>query len=68
MGSPAKITGTVDGKTFAARTATWSTDATVQVFWFDNTQVTGSMRMTGVTAYDAGGRQIAHAKVYNYGE
>jgi hypothetical protein len=68
VGDPAKITGTVDGRTFVARTARWSADATVTVFWFDNTQVTGSMRMTGVTAYDATGKQLAKAKVYNYGE
>jgi hypothetical protein len=68
VGDPAKITGTVDGKTYVARTATWSADASVKVFWFDNTQVTGSMRMTGVTAYDTAGKQLAKARVYNYGE
>jgi hypothetical protein len=68
VGDPAKITGTVDGKTFAARTAAWSVNSSVKVFWFDNTQVTGAMRMTGVTAYGADGRLLAKAHVYNYGE
>jgi hypothetical protein len=64
VGTPAKITGTVDGKTVLAERAVWSNNKSVTVFWFDNTKVTGNTKLTTVTAYDAAGKQTAQAHVY----
>ena len=63
VGLPAKIIGTVDGKQVTATTAKWSADASVTVFWFDNTKVTGDSALTAVSAYDSAGKQLAKAPV-----
>jgi hypothetical protein len=68
VGSPAKITGTVDGKSVTAQMTTSSVGPSVKVFWFDNTKVTGDSSLTQVTAYDATGRAIARAPVYTEGQ
>ena len=68
VGSPAKITGTVDGESVTAQMTTSSVGPSVIVFWFDNTKVTGDTSLTQVTAYDAAGRELARAHVYTEGE
>jgi hypothetical protein len=68
VGTPAKITGTVDGRTVTAERARWSADPKVTVFWFDNTRVTGDTHLTSVSAYDAAGKRLAKAHVYTEGE
>lgn len=67
VGDPVKITGTADGRSVTAKTATSSVDPSVIVFWFDNTQVTADSNLTAVAAYDAAGKQIGHAKVNREG-
>jgi|tagenome__1003787_1003787.scaffolds.fasta_scaffold20922213_2 hypothetical protein len=68
VGNPAKITGTVNGKQIRAKTARWSANSKVTVFWFDNTKVTADSDLTAVSAYDAGGKLLAKARVYSEGE
>ena len=68
VGKPAKITGTVDGKQVRAKTAKWSANSKVTVFWFDNTKVTADSDLTSVAAYDAAGKRLAKAHVYAEGE
>ncbi|MEU5786072.1 hypothetical protein [Micromonospora lupini] len=68
VGTAAKITGTVDGKTFVAKQAVWSKNAAVKVFWFDNTTVTGASTLTNVTAYDVAGKKIGQAQVTGVGQ
>ena len=68
VGAPAKITGTVDGKAVTARMAPSSVGPSVIVFWFDNTKVTGDSKLTGLTAYDAAGKQLDQAPVYSEGQ
>lgn len=68
VGSPAKITGTVDGKTVVAKRAVWSEKSSVTVFWFDTTTVTGDTTLTSVQAYDRAGKKTAETRVYGIGE
>jgi hypothetical protein len=68
VGKPAKITGTVDGKQVTAKTAKWSANSKLTVFWFDNTKVTGDDHLSSVSAYNAAGKRIAKAMVYTEGE
>ena len=68
VGTPAKITGTVGGKTVTARTAPSSVGPSVIVFWFDNTEVTQDSKLTRVTAYDAAGKRLDQARVYTEGQ
>jgi hypothetical protein len=71
VGTPAKITGTVDGRTVTARMtvmATTQARTSVVVFWFDNTTVDGDSTLTRVQAYDPAGQQLAQARVYSEGE
>jgi hypothetical protein len=67
VGDPATITATVDGRSVAASTAASSVDPSVIVFWFDNTTVTADSNLTAVSAYNAAGNQIGHAKVNREG-
>jgi hypothetical protein len=66
VGTPAKITGTLDGRSVSARLTPMATPdgAPVIVFWFDNIAVDGDSNLTSVTAFDAAGKQIAQAPVY----
>jgi hypothetical protein len=66
VGAPAKITGTLDGRSVSAKLTPMATTdgAPVIVFWFDNTTVDGDSKLTSVTAFDAAGKQIAQAPVY----
>ncbi|GAA2675641.1 hypothetical protein [Actinoplanes palleronii] len=61
-GTPATIFGIAGSKKVAARTAPWSANTSVTVFWFDNTQVTPDTALTGVTALDVNGKTIAVAR------
>jgi hypothetical protein len=68
VGTPAKITGTVDGRTVIAKMTVMATPrarSSVVVFWFDNTIVDGNSTLTRVQAYDTAGRPLAQAKVYS---
>ena len=68
VGAPARITGTVDGKSVIANTSPSSANSSVIVFWFDNTKVTGDSELTRVTAYNAAGTQLDQAPVYSEGQ
>ncbi|GAB3705297.1 hypothetical protein GCM10027598_06350 [Amycolatopsis oliviviridis] len=56
---PAKrITSTVRGKPVEAKTAAWSEDPSVVIFWFDPGQVESSDVLTPLVAYDAKGQRL----------
>jgi hypothetical protein len=60
VGTPAKITGTVEGRTVTAwitLMATTQAQTSVVVFWFDNTTVDCDSTLTSVQAYDTAGKQ-----------
>ncbi|MGA5302439.1 hypothetical protein ACPCHT_21100 [Nucisporomicrobium flavum] len=48
----AKITVTADGRRVQARTAVWSEDPSIVVFWFDPAKVKSGTKLTKLAAYD----------------
>ncbi|MEV6908225.1 hypothetical protein [Amycolatopsis sp. NPDC051071] len=57
-GPAVRITSTVRGKPVEARTAVWSEDPSVVIFWFEGSQVQSSNVLTPLTAYDAKGQRL----------
>jgi hypothetical protein len=58
VGAAARITANFEGRTVQARTAQWSEDPAVTVFWFDPAE-TGARSMTKLTAYGSDGKAVA---------
>ncbi|MEV4709264.1 hypothetical protein [Actinoplanes sp. NPDC049316] len=57
----ATITTTVNGRRVQARTAVWSEDPSIVVFWFDPAAVKPGASLTKLTAYDEKGRTLPGA-------
>lgn len=57
-GPAVRITSTVRGKTVSAKTAVWSEDPSVVLFWFDQADVPSSDVLTPLIAYDAKGQRL----------
>lgn len=57
-GDAAKITAQANGDRVEARHAVWSEDPSIVVFWFDPAQVKPATKLSGLTAYDSGGRTL----------
>ncbi len=57
-GPAVRITSTVRGKPVEAKTAVWSEDPGVVIFWFDGSQVESSNVLTPLAAYDAKGQRL----------
>jgi hypothetical protein len=57
-GPAARITTTVHGRTVEARTAQWSVDPNVVIFWFNPDAVPDSTVLTPLIAYDADGKRL----------
>jgi hypothetical protein len=57
-GPAARITTTVHGRTVEARTAQWSVDPNVVIFWFNPDAVPDSAVLTPLIAYDADGKRL----------
>ncbi|WP_414936332.1 hypothetical protein [Amycolatopsis sp. cmx-11-51] len=57
-GPAARITSTVRGKPVEARTAVWSEDPSVVIFWFEGSEVESSNVLTPLIAYDAKGLRL----------
>lgn len=58
VGSPATITGRAGGRAVTARTAVWSEDPSVVVFWFDPTSVDPGRKLTLLAAFDRQGGKL----------
>lgn len=56
-----KITVVADGRRVQARTAVWSEDPSIVVFWFDPAEVKPDAELTKLTAYDKEGRILPGA-------
>ncbi|WP_409489318.1 hypothetical protein [Amycolatopsis sp. cmx-11-12] len=57
-GPAARITSTIRGKPVEAKTATWSEDPSVVIFWFEGSEVESSNVLTPLIAYDAKGQRL----------
>lgn len=57
-GPAVRITSTVRGKPVEAKTAVWSEDPSVVLFWFDQADVASSDVLTPLIAYDAKGQRL----------
>jgi hypothetical protein len=58
VGTPAKITANYQNKTVTAKTAVWSYDKSVTVFWFDLADVPADSTLGRPHAYDAAGTEL----------
>jgi hypothetical protein len=58
VGTPAKITAKYKNKTVTAKTAVWSYDTSVTVFWFDLADVPADSDLGRPHAYDAAGTEL----------
>lgn len=57
-GPAVKITGTAGGREVQARTARWSADPGIVLFWFAPATGRSPATVTGLTAYDAAGQPL----------
>lgn len=57
-GAAVKVTGTVAGREVRARTARWSADPGIVIFWFAPAGNPANATITGLAAYAAGGRRL----------
>ncbi|MEH0982281.1 hypothetical protein [Micromonospora sp. CPCC 205556] len=58
VGPAERIVGTVDGRRITARLARWSEDRQVVIFWFDPAVLAPGVRLDGIVARDAQGREL----------
>jgi hypothetical protein len=57
-GPAVRITSTVRGKPVEAKTAVWSEDPAVVIFWFDSAVVESANVLSPLVAYDAKGQRL----------
>jgi len=57
-GPAVKITGTAGGREIQARTARWSAEPGIVIFWFVPAAGRATATVTGLTAYDAAGQPL----------